>query len=221
MKKLLYSAVLLMGIVAVTYKMNMTENLEEQNKESVILSEEIIEADLFNIKIQSKADTALLYIQENNFDSEHVILVDFSIHSGKHRFFVWNFNTQSIELSSLCAHGMGNDNYRNTYTDIVFSNVEGSYCSSLGKYKTGVRSYSNWGINVHYKLHGLEDTNSNAFRRIVVLHSHSPIPKTEIYPSHLPLGYSQGCPVVDDETMEQIDALLKSKNKPVLLWIYV
>ena len=38
--------------------------------------------------------------------------------------------------------------------------IRDSYCSSLGKYKVGIRSYSKWGINVHYKLHGLEATNN-------------------------------------------------------------
>lgn len=77
-----------------------------------------------------------------------------------------------------------------------------------------------WGINVHYKLHGLEPTNDNAFKRIVVLHSYTPLPATEVYPSHLPLGMSQGCPVICNETMRQIDVLLKAETKPVLLWIY-
>jgi hypothetical protein len=50
----------------------------------------------------------------------------------------------------------------------VYSNVVGSNCTSLGKYKIGKRSYSNWGINIHYKMHGLESSNSNAFKRHVV-----------------------------------------------------
>ena len=98
--------------------------------------------------------------------------------------------------------------------------MEGSYCSSLGKYKVGIRSYSKWGINVHYKLHGLESTNSNAFKRYIVLHSYTPVPTLEIYPMHLPLGISQGCPVICDDAMRKVDALLKVEKKPVLLWIY-
>ena len=88
------------------------------------------------------------------------------------------------------------------------------------EYKVGIRAYSKWGINVHYKLHGLEPTNDNAFKRIVVLHSYTPLLATEVYPSHLPLGMSQGCPVICNETMRQIDVLLKAETKPVLLWIY-
>ena len=133
------------------------------------------------------------------------------------RFFVWDFKGDSIKYSSLCAHGYGKES---TPKKPVYSNVEGSYCSSLGKYKVGIRSYSKWGINVHYKLHGLESTNSNAFKRYIVLHSYTPVPTLEIYPMHLPLGISQGCPVICDDAMRKVDALLKVEKKPVLLWIY-
>jgi len=102
----------------------------------------------------------------------------------------------------------------------VFSNELGSNCTSLGKYKLGAKAYSNWGIHVHYKMHGLEATNVNAFRRIVVLHSYEPVPYDEIYPGHLPLGWSQGCPVISNTLMTKLDSLLKQRQKPVLLWIY-
>jgi len=53
-----------------------------------------------------------------------------------------------------------------------------------------------------------------------VLHSHTPVPAIEIYPVHLPMGWSYGCPVTDNDTMTYLDAKLKSSKKPVLLWIY-
>jgi hypothetical protein len=96
----------------------------------------------------------------------------------------------------------------------------GSNCTSLGKYKIGKRSYSNYGINIHYKLHGLESTNSNAFKRQVVLHSYNYVSETEIYPEHLTMGMSLGCPVVANGIMKQIDALLQKTKKPTLLWIF-
>lgn len=133
------------------------------------------------------------------------------------RFFIWSFKKDTIIASGLCAHGYGGES---TTRKPVFSNMEGSYCTSLGKYKLGARSYSNWGINIHYKMHGLEESNSNAFKRIIVLHSHKPVPAKAIYPKHLPLGYSQGCPVINDETMRFTDELLKTVKQPVLLWIY-
>ena len=68
-------------------------------------------------------------------------------------------------------------------------------------------------------MYGLEETNNNAFKRIVVLHSYAPVPDKEIYLQTL-FGQSAGCPVISDATMTKIDRLLKQKEKPVLLWIY-
>lgn len=167
--------------------------------------------------LKGKADSALLYCRENKMNTEFCILVNMKIHSGKNRFFVWNFLKDSIMASSLCAHGYGMES---TGSTPVFSNVPGSYCTSLGKYKTGARSYSKFGINVHYKLHGQEATNDKAYERIIVLHSFEYVPSVEIYPFHLPMGYSQGCPVIDNETMTHLDTLFKKAPKPTLLWVY-
>ncbi len=169
-------------------------------------------------RLKAKADSAKLYCKRKGYSQEYCILVDFSIHSGKNRFFVWDFAKDTVKYASVCCHGYGQ---KSTRKSPVFSNVEGSYCSSLGKYKIGARSYSQWGVNVHYKMHGLERTNSNAFKRWIVLHSHTPVPEEEIYPQHLPLGWSQGCPVINNDIMKKVDVLLKKTKKPVLLWIYV
>lgn len=164
----------------------------------------------------SKINEASAFCHKNKLDASICILVDMRIHSGKNRLFVYDFNKKEIVIQGLCAHGVGGGS---TATKPVFSNAVGSYCTSLGKYKVKGRAYSNWGINVHYKMYGLEKTNSNAFKRIVVLHSYSPVPNHEIYPQTL-FGQSAGCPVLADDTMQKIDVLLKAKKKPVLLWIY-
>ncbi len=163
-----------------------------------------------------KIQEALSFCKKNDMDTSTCIFVDMSVHSGKNRLFVYDFQKKEIILEGLCSHGVGKGS---TPFKPVFSNEEGSYCSSLGKYKVKGRSYSNWGIKIHYKMYGLEKTNSNAFKRIVVLHSYSPVPDHEIYPATL-FGESAGCPVIADQVMIKIDKLLQTKNKSVLLWIY-
>lgn len=180
-------------------------------------SERIIRTSVTRQRLAEKAQLAKAYCEAKGLNTKYCFLVDFSIHSGKKRFFVWDFKGDSVKYSSLCAHGYGK---KSTQSEPVFSNVMGSLCSSLGKYKVGIRSYSKWGIHVHYKLHGLEPTNNNAYKRYVVLHSFTPVPAVEIAPLHLPLGISQGCPVICDEVMIKVDALLKAEKKPLLLWIY-
>ncbi len=190
-----------------------------QPRETVSLHEETVQNEILD-RLRLKADSAFIYAKQKGFDTKYCLLVDFSIHSGRDRLFVWDFTNDTIKYAGLCCHGYGNKANRSTQRTPRFSNVAGSLCSSLGRYKIGARSYSQWGINIHYKLHGLDDTNSNAYKRIIVLHSHSPVPDSEIYPYHLPLGYSQGCPVVSDSLMRELDDILKDKKKPVLLWIY-
>ncbi len=170
-----------------------------------------------SLRLEAKADTALVFCKNKEFDTSFCILVDMKIHSGKNRFFIWDFKKDTIMHAGLCCHGAGGES---SGSQPVFSNTPGSNCTSLGKYKIGIRSYSNYGIRVHYKLHGLEKTNNNAYKRIVVLHSHNPVPDYEIYPFHLPMGYSLGCPVISNELMTTLDGLLKKAGKPVLLWIY-
>jgi hypothetical protein len=171
-------------------------------------------------RLYGKATEAFAFCKEKNYNTDFCILIDMKIHSGKYRMFVWNFNNQKIERKALCAHGCGKGNNRSTGANPVFSNAEGSLLTSLGKYKTGARSYSQYGIHTHYKMYGLENTNNNAFKRLIVLHSHTPVPETEIYPNHLPMGWSFGCPVTDNATMTYLDEKLKTGKKPVLLWIY-
>ena len=171
-------------------------------------------------QVKEKAKEALSYCKANGYNTDFCILIDMKIHSGKYRMFVYNFISDTIERKSLCAHGCGKGDKQSTGAKPIFSNEVGSLLTSLGKYKIGARAYSQWGINVHYKLYGLESTNKNAFKRIIVLHSYTPVPATEIYPYHLPMGWSFGCPVTDDSTMTWLDKKLKNIAKPVLLWIY-
>ena len=98
-----------------------------------------------------------------------------------------------------------------------FSNVPDSHCSSLGKYLVAERGWSGWGIHVNYKLDGLETTNSNARKRVIVLHSWDAISDEEVFPRGTPEGW--GCPSVSNNTMRRLDAKLK-ENKRVIMWIY-
>lgn len=172
------------------------------------------------VDLETRALEAYQYAKAHDFDLEHAILIDYGRHSGKNRFFVWNFIEKRIEIESLVAHGYGNSGFESSNQEIVFSNTPNSYASSLGKYRIGARAPSKWGINIHYKMHGLEATNDRAFERYIVLHSFEMIPEEEPYPAYLPMGFSQGCPVIDNGTMVKVDQLLQQKSKPVLLWAY-
>lgn len=186
-------------------KQSETERTEEDAKEKNIR------------ELRMKADSALIYSKSKGLNTNYCILIDFSIHSGKNRMFVWDFIGDSIKYEGLCCHGIGKGS---TPSQPVYSNEEGSLCTSLGRYKITNRYISSWGIKIGYQLYGLDITNSNALKRIVTLHSHTPVPTEEVYPRHLPMGYSHGCTVISDSYMYNIDKLLKDNTKSLLLWIY-
>ncbi|WP_282787157.1 murein L,D-transpeptidase catalytic domain-containing protein [Flavobacterium croceum] len=159
------------------------------------------------------------YCKQNNFDTGYYILIDLSIHSGKNRFFVYDFKDKKVLLQNLVTHGSCDQYQENPskWQKAKFDNRIDSHCSMKGKFKIGKRDYSAWGIHVKYWLHGLETTNKEAVQRVVVLHSWSEVDNQEIYPNVSPLSW--GCPAVSNEFMKLIDAKLKQSKKPVLLWI--
>ena len=67
-----------------------------------------------------------------------------------------------------------------------------------------------------YNLHGLDDSNSNALARTIVLHSWEEITDEEVYPDGTAEGW--GCPAVSNASMRFLDSCLQKADKPVLLW---
>ena len=170
-------------------------------------------------RLKTKAILAKAYCAKNNMNVDLCILVDMKIPSGKKRFFLWDLKGDSILKSGMCSNGScGNLASYDANKSPQFSNIPESHCSSLGKYKIGKRGYSTFGININYKLHGLEKTNDNAYKRYIVFHSWG-ISDEEIYP--LEISESWGCPAVSNNFMKEMDRILKEQVKPVLLWIYV
>lgn len=159
------------------------------------------------------------YCKANKFNEEFYFLVDLSVHSGKNRFYVYDFKKGKITDGNLVTHGSCDQFDANItkYEKVKFDPTVDSHCSMKGKYRIGARDYSTWGIKVKYWLNGLEDTNKNAVERVVVLHSWSKVANKEIFPAYSPLSW--GCPAVSDAFMRKLDTKLKASRQPVLLWI--
>ena len=173
-----------------------------------------------DIGIEQKIDQAYTFCVANNLNTNFCVFINMKQHSGKKRLHIIDFKSKSILKSGLCSHGCGTAPWGEDTTKLnpVFSNVPESHCSSLGKYRIGKRGWSNWGIHVNYKLHGLEPSNNNAFKRVIVLHSWDMVTEEEVYPNGTPEGW--GCPAVSANVMRYLDQKLKTSAIPVLLWIY-
>lgn len=166
---------------------------------------------------QAEAQT---FCKNNGYDQNFCMLLDMSRHSGRTRFYVWDFNAGKVVDSALVSHGCGTSNWGDdgTANAPVFSNVYESHCSSLGKYRVGERRWSQWGINVKYQLYGLDKTNSNANGRCIVLHGWNFMYDHEVYPDGAPEGW--GCPAVSNAFMTRLDERMQTTTKPVLMWMY-
>jgi hypothetical protein len=171
-------------------------------------------------KTRLKAKEALVFCKSKNFNTNFCILIDMSVHSGLKRFFVWDFQKDTITHSFLVGHGCGDNRWSSDQSKDhpVFSNKDGSHCSALGKYKLGERAHSDWGIHIKYLMHGLEATNNNALARTIVFHSWDEVEDEEIYPDGTAEGW--GCPTISNKSMEIMDPKLKASKEPVLMWIY-
>lgn len=164
-----------------------------------------------NIKLDVKTNEARLFVKNKGYNDQFIFLIDMSIQSGNNRFMIYDLKKDSIVRTALVSHGVcyGGE------TDSKFSNIVGSGCSSLGKYRIGIPYVGQWGYS--YKLHGLETTNSNAYERTVVLHSHQSIPDIETGEE---IAVSLGCPMVSPNFLLTLKKIINNSKKPVLLWIY-
>lgn len=163
-------------------------------------------------KAKEKAQEARSFVNGKNYNNSIVFLLDMNIPSGNERFFVYHLKKDSVTHSGLVTHGSCNEWF---LEGRKYSNVEGSGCTSLGKYKIGKSYYGQFGLA--WKLYGLDAGNSNAFKRYVVLHSHDCVPDSEINEE---LCQSLGCPTVSPNFLKTIKPMIDSSEKAVLLWIY-
>lgn len=161
---------------------------------------------------------AKAYSKKNNLNQSKFILIDLDLHSGLKRFFVYDLKKETITKSYIVSHGCGDNmwSWTSSKENAPISNEPDSHCSSIGKYVIGSRGVSQWGIKVNYVLIGKDKTNSNAVKRAIVLHSWEKISSEEVYPKGTPEGW--GCPAVSNESMKEIDVILKA-HKKMLLWV--
>jgi hypothetical protein len=135
-----------------------------------------------------------------------------SLPANHKRFFVYDLDKDTIQNSGLVTHGNCNQYW---LEGRKYGNEIGCGCTSLGKYKIGNSYYGRFGLA--FKLYGLEKTNSNAFKRYVVLHSHSCVPDKEVAEE---ICQSNGCPTVSPEFLEKLTTIIRNLRSPVLLWIF-
>ncbi|MCX7283664.1 MAG: murein L,D-transpeptidase catalytic domain family protein [Novosphingobium sp.] len=122
-------------------------------------------------------------------------LVDFSKASREARFHIVDMAAGKLLSSHLVSHGSGSDPANSGWVQ-RFSNQYGSYASSNGAYLTGVAYSGKHGAS--RRLIGLEDANSAAMERGIVIHAASYV-SDEMARTQGRIGRSQGCFAFSDD----------------------
>jgi len=170
-----------------------TEELERFNNE-IIRSQQIIHSN-------------------QSYNAKIIFLVDMKIKSGKNRFFVYDLVNDKILDEGLVAHGSGSETA--IKGNLKFSNEPNSNATSLGRYVIG-KAYK--GIfGKAYKLSGLDESNNNALKRSVVLHSYSAVPDEE---QQYYISHSHGCPMVSEAFFKRLEKIIDSSKSNIILDIY-
>ncbi|WP_298286734.1 murein L,D-transpeptidase catalytic domain family protein [Novosphingobium sp.] len=131
-------------------------------------------------------------------------LVDFSKASREARFHLIDMEAGKLVASHLVSHGSGSDPANSGWVQ-RFSNQYGSYASSKGAFLTGVAYSGKHGRS--RRLIGLEDANSAAMERGIVIHAASYV-SDEMAQNQGRIGRSQGCFAFSDKDIDGVLARL-------------
>jgi outer membrane murein-binding lipoprotein Lpp len=153
---------------------------------------------------QALFETAVLYYDTNLSvipNKDYLTIVDFQKPSGKKRFFIMDMNGGPVG-THMVAHGKNSDPDDTGYAT-QFSNVEGSFESSLGFYQASETYIGVHGESV--RLDGLSTTNSAVRDRVIVIHS-----ATYVSDDNAKQGRSEGCFALSEDDKPGVVAQLKN-----------
>ncbi|MDQ6530080.1 murein L,D-transpeptidase catalytic domain-containing protein [Flavobacterium sp. LHD-85] len=167
------------------------------------------DAERFNQQIENVKKMSALGV----YNSKIAFFIDMKIKSGKNRFFVYDLESNTVIDEGLVANGAGSET--GIKGELKFSNEPNSKCTSLGRYSIG-KSYKGM-FGKAYVLKGLDQTNNNAIKRMIVLHSYSAVPEDE--QDHY-ISLSQGCPMVSEVFFKRLEKIIDSSKQNIILNIY-
>lgn len=166
--------------------------------------------------LEERSKEAKEYSLEKGLNEDYCIMVDYGIPSGTPRVFVWSFKEEKVVSQTYTMHGPGKGS---TAKQPVFSNENGSKCSTLGHFAvTKVHG------NVQkrgFRLNGLDPDNNNAYSRGIMIHNSIWV-DTHCWMEYIPLNSlsCQGCVTVSSKGFKYLEKLIKKENKQILLWSF-
>ena len=154
-------------------------------------------------------ESAISYVLEQPSEHPYAAVLDYSVHPSLPRFHVIDRSARTIVYSFLVAHGIGSEPEDNDGIPHVFLDVVDSFASSTGLFRTDEIYMSPTEVNgLSMRLRGLSPTNSNAFKRVIVIHA-----KWYVEPDFVALygqaGRSDGCMVFSSADRDTVIELLR------------
>lgn len=146
-------------------------------------------------------ETALVAFDQawSNGDTDRLEygLIDFSLPSTEPRFFVMDLRRGGLLFAELTSHGSGSQDPNDLRMANEFSNISGSYMSSIGMMRGAETFYGDHGTSM--RLDGLEPGfDDNVRSRAIIVHSADYATQSFVDTNGY-LGRSQGCPAVDPD----------------------
>ncbi|MDQ1162060.1 hypothetical protein QE422_002428 [Chryseobacterium sp. SORGH_AS 447] len=161
----------------------------------------------------SKISEIKNFIKGKNYNQDLAVFINFRIHSGKYKYFLYDLKNNKILQKAIVAHGDGSV-VKNS-SALQFSNRDGSHQSSLGKYE--IKESYTGKFGKAYRLNGLDATNSNARSRAIVLHSYYCVPDKE---SIQPACLSFGCPMLSKNAFKETAKYIDRSPKNIILYAF-
>ena len=162
---------------------------------------------------ESKIADLKTFLKGKKYNQELAIFIDFKIPSNKYRFFIYDLKNAKILEKGLVAHGSGS--VIEGSNDLKFSNIENSLQSSLGKYEIANSYVGSFGKS--YRLKGLDQSNSLAMKRAIVMHALGCMQDVE--QENLSC-LSWGCPMLSQNFFDKVAKYIDASKNPMIMYAY-
>ena len=142
-------------------------------------------------------------VNNGSAPADRLAVIDYSLPSTAKRLWIFDLTKQELLLTDWVAHG------RNSGSNEAksFSNVEGSFQSSLGLFRTAESYRGKHGYSL--RMDGLEPgVNDRARERAIVIHGASYV-SPSLVKTQGRIGRSLGCPAVRPEVASMVVDSLK------------
>ena len=146
-------------------------------------------------------------VRNGNADAAaRLAVIDYSRPSTERRLWVFDMSQERLLHREYVAHGSGSgDNFAKR-----FSNIEGSYQTSLGLFRTAETYMGKNGYSL--RMDGLDPGfNDNARPRAIVMHG-AWYANPDMIRTQGRLGRSQGCPALREQVAKVVIDELKQRN---------